>query len=705
MSRTLAAAASALVLGIAVQSAQSPARVDFGRDVQPIFRQQCYSCHGPTTHQAGFRLDRRADALRGGTTTVIGRDSEFSHLYRRLTGAEQQMPPTGALKPEQIEIIKNWIDQGAQWPDELAGDAQPRPTPPLMRAVLDRDLAAAKRLLDDHADPNAANDAGATALMWAVFNVDLPMTRLLVDRGANVNARSDEGRTPLVIASRLHGAAPIVTLLLEHGADPSAACPGFGGQTSPLTEAAWAGEAETMRLLIAKGADVKKAGFVALAFTLHAGCRACFDLIAASIDQKETSLAPLVLIAPEDDGRTIRPLIERGADVNQKDGAGRSVLMRLAAGDTAPVEVVEALLARGADVNVTSKDGTTALGLARQRGNTPIVDRLLKAGARETPSPAPVPPVPSAAASPRAAIERSLPLLQQTDVTFVAKTGCVSCHNNTLTAMAVSIARSRGIRVDEETAQGQIDATAKFIESWRERALQGIGHPGDHDTVSYILLGLSAEGHAADPATDAMAKFVLRQQMPDGHWIITSHRPPIESNDIEVTAATMRALQVYGPRRERAEFDTAVKRAAAWIQRAQPRVNEERTFQLLGMGWSQAPKALVQKAARALIAEQRPDGGWSQLSTLASDAYATGQALFALEQSAAVTANDPAYRRGVDFLLRTQLADGSWFVKSRAIPIQPYFESGFPHGRDQFISAAGSNWAVMALAAAVRPGS
>jgi hypothetical protein len=61
---------------------------------------------------------------------------------------------------------------------------------------------------------------------------------------------------------------------------------------------------------------------------------------------------------------------------------------------------------------------------------------------------------------------------------------------------------------------------------------------------------------------------------------------------------------------------------------------------------------------------------------------------------------DTAYQRGIRYLLKTQLEDGSWYVTSRSLPFQPYFESGFPHGRDQWISIAASNWAAMALARA-----
>jgi hypothetical protein len=78
------------------------------------------------------------------------------------------------------------------------------------------------------------------------------------------------------------------------------------------------------------------------------------------------------------------------------------------------------------------------------------------------------------------------------------------------------------------------------------------------------------------------------------------------------------------------------------------------------------------------------------------DAYATGQALYAL-QAAGVASGTPAYRKGADYLLRTQLEDGTWFVQSRGFGFQPYLETGFPHGRSQFISAAATSWAAMAL--------
>jgi ankyrin repeat protein len=691
----VAGALSAAIAG------QMPAKVDFARDVQPILRQHCVGCHGGEMHQAGLRLDRRSDAMRGGTLSpgvIHPGDGSSSLLYIKISSSQfgPQMPPTGRLAPEQIETIKRWIDEGADWPDALAGgDAPPIATPPLMTAVLARDRTVVRRLLDEGADPSARDGAGATALLWAVD--DAGMTRLLLEAGADVNARSDDGRTPILAATGRVGAAPIVRLLIDYGANPSDG----SAETNPLFASARIGDADMIQLLLDRGVDVNKSGYGAVVWTLKIGCRRCAELLAARMSRDNLDKALLFDAPPSGDARDMGFLIDRGASANAKDRDGRTALMRAAASDVVPISIITTLIDRGAEVNATDANGETALTLAAQRGNRQVVDLLVKAGAQ--PQPAPLVPVltPAPAASPRAAVERALPGLQRSDVTFLKKAGCVSCHNNTLTAMAVARARTRGVAVDEQVARGQKQAIGRFVASWRNRLLQGIGIPGEHDTVSYILLGLSAEGYAADEATDAMVRFLRGRQAADGHWPIDGHRPPIESSDIEVTAASMRSIQLYAPPSERTACEAAVRRAAEWLAKVDPLSTEDRAFQLLGLGWSKAPKHTIEKAAHALIAEQRPDGGWAQLAGLASDAYATGQALTALVESGGITVADASYRRGAAYLLSTQRADGSWFTRSRAIAIQPFFESGFPYGRDQFISAAATNWATMALATAI----
>ena len=116
------------------------------------------------------------------------------------------------------------------------------------------------------------------------------------------------------------------------------------------------------------------------------------------------------------------------------------------------------------------------------------------------------------------------------------------------------------------------------------------------------------------------------------------------------------------------------------------------------------PEESIRESAVALQALQRDDGSWSQMAEMSGDAYATGTALFALHQSGHLNASDEAYQRGLHYLLKTQLADGSWHVVSRSKPFQKYFETGFPHGKDQFISSAATAWATTALLLAVEKG-
>ena len=109
---------------IRLLSAQGASKVDFAKDVMPILRQNCVTCHSGTQPASGMRLDRKSAVInrRG----VVPGSAENSFLFHRISGNDygMQMPPTGPLKPEQIDTIKHWIEQGADWPDALANEAE-----------------------------------------------------------------------------------------------------------------------------------------------------------------------------------------------------------------------------------------------------------------------------------------------------------------------------------------------------------------------------------------------------------------------------------------------------------------------------------------------------------------------------------------------------------------------------------------------------
>jgi ankyrin repeat protein len=742
-----------IVLGVcalaSVARGEAAARVDFARDVRPILLENCLQCHGPRQQRNGFRLDRRRDAMRGGTIPVIGPgNSAGSRLFQRLIGEHYgtRMPPSGPLEAGEIATLRAWIDQGASWPDELANDVTPPPpdpgasrlmeamragdsgrwramlpealdhrgpggSTPLMYAVLYADAASVRLLLDGGANASAANDAGATALMWAAGEPE--KARLLLERGADPNARSNDGRTALLIAAGHRNNLETVKRLLDRGASPV-----VKGTESPLVPAAGLGDEAVMRLLIDRGADPAAAGPMAMVGAAAARCAGCLDLLVGP-DGKTTSAvgkakaaelnrAVVFLAPPFGDGRNVPALLERGADPGARDLDGHTLLMLAASSDLLPLATVRALVERGADVNARGPHGETALAFAGLRGHTPLVDLLRQEGARESAAGGTAASAPAAGESVKAArsageaVRRALPLLQTTSATFLRKSGCVSCHHNTLTAMAVATARSHGLAVDESIAREQLRGTAAFLEDWRERVLQGRGIPGQAATVGPLLLGLAAQGHPPDLATDAMARYLLDQQLPDGSWRRTAHRPPSGSSAIQITASALRALRAYGPEAQRPRCQAAIARATAWLLTVLPTTSEDQAYLLLGLGWAgMGPDhPAVRRAVREALAAQRPDGGWAQMASLPSDAYATGQVLFALREGGGLAAADPAVGRGIRHLLATQGADGSWHVRSRAIPLQPYFESGFPHGPDQWISAAATGWAAMALASA-----
>ena len=98
---------------VGAQAPETPRTIEFVRDVQPIFQKHCYECHGPEKQSNGFRLDRRRNALIGGTEVVIGRGSAASsRLYLRLIGSDfgEKMLLFNAPAPAEIYTVKTWLD-------------------------------------------------------------------------------------------------------------------------------------------------------------------------------------------------------------------------------------------------------------------------------------------------------------------------------------------------------------------------------------------------------------------------------------------------------------------------------------------------------------------------------------------------------------------------------------------------------------------
>jgi hypothetical protein len=269
--------------------------------------------------------------------------------------------------------------------------------------------------------------------------------------------------------------------------------------------------------------------------------------------------------------------------------------------------------------------------------------------------------------------------------------------------LALTTARSRGFDVNNEELERQLQFVANFMSKNRENYLQGKGTGGAVDTAGYALLTLDVGGWKADDTTAAAAEYVLLHQKESDHWATRANRPPSELSPFTTTYLALRALHKYGTPAQKDRIGQRNQQARQWLLKASTRDTEDRVFRLWGLQSAGADEKDIRSAAEELIRTQRPDGGWSQLETMESDAYATGTALVVLHQAGGLPVSDAVYQRGVKFLLQSQREDGSWYVKSRSRPFQTYYESGFPHGKDQFISIAASSWAATALALACPP--
>jgi ankyrin repeat protein len=634
-----------------------------------------------------------------------------------------------------VPVARKLLNSGA---DVNARDAEGNT--PLILAAFYATPECVQLLLEKGADVNAANGAGATALIRAATNYD--KTRLLVAAGANVRVRTDLGNTPLILAARRAGNALTVGRLLECGA--SATEPNRAGVT-PLLAGAAGGDLETVRLLLSAGAradefprtNALQATDLAVGFrtplmwaAYHNDVRMVRLLLECGADPNQSTSfgSPLSHACWSNSFEAAEVLLAHGANVSARDAVANFTPLHWAAGTEPPrPPLVKLLLAHGADPNAVGGEPVGALGLvpqtprliAEKRGRTAIVDALVAAGATDppqTPKTAPpkrTHPVNLEDSTLIASTEKALSALQTTAATsresfrrHVSKQECASCHQQYLPMAAVGHARNRSVRFDRDAARTLIDALVdlKGPFSKREFVAQTLFHPDPAHTFGYHLFGFAAEGVPPSPTTDGIVHHLVTVQAADGRWFSNVPRPPMSSSDVSATALAIHAIRRYGWPGRNAEFSAGVERARRWLWTVKAETNEEAVFQLLGLHWAGEPPDRLASLARALLQRQQKDGGWAQLPTLESDAYATGEVLYALARTAAVPVTDPEWRGGLRFLLERQRDDGTWHVARRAFPFQPTMESGFPHHRDAWISAAATSWAVLALSHALPGG-
>jgi len=303
------------------------------------------------------------------------------------------------------------------------------------------------------------------------------------------------------------------------------------------------------------------------------------------------------------------------------------------------------------------------------------------------------------AADIRLSITKSLSILQTSGYKFTnrAKLHCASCHHNTMTSMLEEKSKLKGIAFVDTFKTQRIQSMVGNI-----RFACNINQPDMFVPAKfiapYVLLGLAAEKYQPDPYTDMAVDYLINQQKPDGTFGAEFGRPPLESGEMHLAAFCVRAIQLYASPALHKRVEEMARRTRTWLENTSADVQQELNFQLLGLQWCSSSRPEKEKVAARLLALQHPDGSWSQLPTMSGDAYATGQALYALSESGTLLSQDPAYQKGVSWLLKHQDESGAWIVETRAFAIQPFFNSDFPpYDENQYISATATNWAALAL--------
>lgn len=300
----------------------------------------------------------------------------------------------------------------------------------------------------------------------------------------------------------------------------------------------------------------------------------------------------------------------------------------------------------------------------------------------------------------RIAIERALKFVQADAVKWRQERTCATCHHGAMTIWVQSEAKSRGFAIVPEELQENI--------RWAKERLEKIDLPRDtrpgwsmvNTPALYMaMLAQSVPGQDAISADELkrIAGHLLRHQEENGAWMWSSAPPknippPVFESDEVATRLAHLALtpQAALASDDAPAIQASLARADAWLKDQASDTTQAAVLRLLMKRQAKAPAAEIKSAVEGLLGLQNADGGWSQVKDRESDAYATGQVLYALS-IVGVSPDTEAVKKGVAFLTNTQREDGSWPMKRRGHPGVTPSENVVP------ITYFGTAWATLGL--------
>ena len=298
----------------------------------------------------------------------------------------------------------------------------------------------------------------------------------------------------------------------------------------------------------------------------------------------------------------------------------------------------------------------------------------------------------------RKAVHDNLILLQESSCIFMKNSKCVSCHHEIIPAIAIEKALQKNMHFNDSFRVQRVYYMNYLLQhdAPRNHSIAGTGAIMLGD--AYLLMGMHTEKIPPSPYSDGLVNYLIDRARPDGSFIPEIGRPPFSAGVFHTNAMVIYAIQLYAAPGRQQQVTQMTERTKQWLLSHEPATPQEMVFKLMGLYWCNANPDSIQSVAGKMKALQNKNGGWSQLPQMQSDAYATGEFMYALYETGMLKANDAAYQKGVDFLLKTMDKKGGWLLESRTFATQAFVDSNFPpYDDNQFSSAFATSWAVLAL--------